>query len=59
MTQFEEYIEENLALAEQVFNDNKDYSKEENLLDRIQSFNLYRYARNWIRSYNKFHLSNK
>tara|TARA_R110000803_G_scaffold125819_1_gene193372 strand:- start:632 stop:817 length:186 start_codon:yes stop_codon:yes gene_type:complete len=45
-----EYSEENLLKAEKIVSDNKDYIKEKDLLNRIQMFRLYKFAKKWIKS---------
>ena len=47
-----EYTAENLLKAEKIVSDNKDYNKEKDLLNRIQMFELYKFARKWIKKYN-------
>jgi len=46
-----EYNAENLLKAEQIVFDNKDYNKEKDLLTRIQMFELYKFAKKWIKKY--------
>lgn len=46
-----DFIKENLEKAENIVNQNKDYNKERNLPTRIQMFELYKFAKNWINKY--------
>ena len=42
---------ENLEKAKKIVADNKHYNKEKDLLIRIQMFELYKFAKNWIKKY--------
>lgn len=46
-----DFTRENLEKAEKIVADNKDYNKEKDLLTRIQMFELYKFAKNWIKKY--------
>ena len=46
-----DFTKENLEKAKKIVNQYKDYNKEEDLLTRIQMFELYNFAKNWIKKY--------
>jgi len=48
-----EYSKENYITALDLLEKHKNYHKEKNLIDRINSFEFYKYARNWIKKYEK------
>ena len=40
-----------LIIAKRIIKQNKDYNKEKDLLTKIQMFELYKFAKNWIKKY--------
>ncbi|MGB0881871.1 MAG: hypothetical protein ACPGSO_02880 [Vicingaceae bacterium] len=46
-----DFTKENLEKAKKIVEDNKGYNKEKDLLTRIQMFELYKFAKNWIKKY--------
>tara|TARA_R110001606_G_scaffold302146_1_gene449657 strand:+ start:516 stop:683 length:168 start_codon:yes stop_codon:yes gene_type:complete len=46
-----EFTKENLLKAKKIILNNKFYNKEKDLKNRIQMFEIYNYAKNWIKKY--------
>ena len=47
----EEFSEENLLKAKKILLKNKHYNREKDLKTKIQMFEVYKYAKNWINKY--------